>query len=111
MQLPRDVQPLLVGAAPRCLFAGALRLIRAPLGLPQRFPAAPAAINQASRSATRASVNASLTGQSGCATNIANGSDATMSTEPATAMRWCPAVLPIHRDQVRTAGTWKPIAW
>lgn len=38
MQLPRDVQPLLVGAAPRCLFAGALRLIRAPLGLPQRFP-------------------------------------------------------------------------
>ena len=38
MQLPRDVQPLLVGAASRGLLPGALGFVRPPLGLPQRLP-------------------------------------------------------------------------
>ena len=37
VQLPRDVQPLLVGAAPRGLLPGALGLVGPPLGLPQRL--------------------------------------------------------------------------
>lgn len=37
VQLPRDVQPLLVGAAPRGLLPGPLRFLRPPLGLPQRL--------------------------------------------------------------------------
>ncbi len=41
VQLPRDVQPLLVGAAPCGLLPGALRFVRAPLGLPQGFAGRP----------------------------------------------------------------------
>lgn len=37
VQLPRDPQPLLVGAAPRGLLPGPLGLLRTPLGLPQRL--------------------------------------------------------------------------
>lgn len=37
VELPRDVQPLLVGAAPRGLLTGALGFVRSPLGLPQCF--------------------------------------------------------------------------
>lgn len=38
MQLPRDVQPLLIRTAPRGLLPGALGFVRPSLGLPQRLP-------------------------------------------------------------------------
>lgn len=41
VQLPRDVQPFLVGTAPRGLLTGALGLVRPPLGLPQRLTRGP----------------------------------------------------------------------
>lgn len=47
VELPRDVQPLLVGAAPRGLLTGALGFVRSPLGLPQCFARGAAAISQA----------------------------------------------------------------
>jgi hypothetical protein len=38
VQLPRDVQPLLVGTPPRGLLAGAFGLVGPALGLAQRLP-------------------------------------------------------------------------
>ncbi|GAB3907768.1 hypothetical protein GCM10029964_106480 [Kibdelosporangium lantanae] len=112
VQLPRDVQPFLVGAAQRGLLTGAFGLVRPALGLAQRLPAAPAATSQASCRTSRARASASPTAKSCGEARIASGTPTSMSTDADTVTTRCPARKAAYTaNRYATTGTSKPMAW